>query len=344
MVDARLLKPFWLSETMRGESLFFVDRGDGAPMASLLFADAERVTLTSATGDVAFENGLDFVVDSEAGLVRLTPASRIPRATLDELYPAHEPFVLIASEDDEFHRRQTAATYSHRSGDWRGFVPRLAAVELPRTLRRLAASQPLTVCITGDSISEGFNASGVTGAPPRQPPYAELVAAGLEQLHGSRVTLRNFAISGWTADHGVADVSRVADAKPDLVIVAFGMNDAGYAEAPYYAANIDAIMKGVRDGSPDAEFVLVAPMLPNPRWDYPVMERFGAYRDALAALCGEGAALADVTALWTDLLVRKSVHDLSGNGINHPNDFGHRMYAHVILGLLVEPSLWSGYQ
>src|SRR6478736_2398242 len=125
MVDPRLLEPFWLSETMRGESLFFIDRGDGAPAASLLFAHAERVTLTSAAGDVAFENGLDFVVDGEAGLVRLTPGSRIPRATLEELYPAHEPFVLIAAEDDEFHRRQIAATYSHWPGDWHGSVPRL---------------------------------------------------------------------------------------------------------------------------------------------------------------------------------------------------------------------------
>jgi acyl-CoA thioesterase I len=85
-----------------------------------------------------------------------------------------------------------------------------------------------------------------------------------------------------------------------------------------------------------AEFVLVSPMLPNPRWPYPVMERFSAYRDALATLCGDGAALADVTRMWTDLLGRKSVHDLTGNGINHPNDFGHRVYAQVILALLVD--------
>ena len=344
MVDPRLLEPFWLSETMRGESLFFVDRGDGVPTASLLFAQVERVTLTSATGDVVFEDGLDFVVDGDAGAVRLTPASRIPWATLEELCPAHEPFVLIAAEDDEFHRRQTAATYSHRPRDWRGVVPRLATTELPRTLQRLTASQPLTVCITGDSISEGFNASGVTGAPPRQPSYAMLVHAGLEHAYRSPVTLNNFAISGWTSDHGVADVARVADARPDLVIVAFGMNDAGYAEAVDFASNIAGIMSGVRAASPDAEFVLVSPMLPNPRWAYTVTERFGAYRNELLQLCGAGAALADLTRLWTDLLERKSVHDLTGNGINHPNDFGHRLYAQTILGLLVEPTVWFDSQ
>ena len=44
-----------------------------------------------------------------------------------------------------------------------------------------------------------------------------------------------------------------------------------------------------------------------------------------------------MTAVWADLLARKSWHDLTGNGVNHPNDFGHRLYAQVILALLVAP-------
>ena len=91
----------------------------------------------------------------------------------------------------------------------------------------------------------------------------------------------------------------------------------------------------LRCGLPEAEFVLVAPMLPNPEWHYPVMARFGEYRDALAGLCRPGVSLADITTMWSDLLARKSVYDLTGNGINHPNDFGHRVYADVLLALLI---------
>jgi acyl-CoA thioesterase-1 len=334
-VDPLLVEPFWRSATMRGESLFFVDRGDGVATATLLFDHAERLVLTSATGDVEFEEGRDYTVDGDAGVVSCTAGSRIPFATLEALYPAHDPFVLIADGAD-FHRRQLAATYVHDPCAWYGHVPRLAADGLRRTRRRLAASQPLTVCITGDSISEGYNASGFTGAPPHQPAYGDLVAAGLEHAYGSHVVLHNYATAGWTSDDAVADLERVANARPDLVIVAFGMNDAGYADAPDFAANIDTIINRVRAAAPDVEFVLVSPMLPNPRWPYPVMERFPAYRDALAALCCAGAALADVTSMWTDMLVRKGVHDLTGNGINHPNDFGHRIYAQVILALTIE--------
>jgi lysophospholipase L1-like esterase len=332
--DPGLIEPFWRSATMRGESLFFVDRGDGVATATLLFQHVERVSLASATGEIVYEAGREYSVDSAAGIVSRTPASRIPFATLEELYPAADPFVLIA-DGDEFHRRQVAATYAHPHRTWRGYVPGLASTQLPRTIQRLSSSQPLTVCITGDSISEGYNASGFTGAPPHQPPYGELVAFGLERASGSPVTLHNLASAGWTSDDGVVDVERVADPCPDLVIVAYGMNDAGYAEALEFAANISGIMAGVLATSPNTEFVLVSPMLPNSRWAYPVMERFAAYRDALATLCGKGAALADVTSVWTDLLARKSVHDLTGNGINHPNDFGHRVYAQVILALLI---------
>jgi acyl-CoA thioesterase-1 len=331
--DPRRLEPFWLSSFITGESLMFVDRGDGMATATLLFRGADRLALTSATGATAFEAGRDYTVDAAAGVVSRTRDSRIPFAALEELYPPADPFVLIA-DGDEFHRRQAAASYRHAPDGWWGRVPAVAAPALSRTMQRLGASQPLTICVAGDSISEGYNASGFTGAPPYQPPYVDLVADGLERASGSRITLHNFAMAGWTSDDGAADVERFAAVRPDLALIAFGMNDAGYADAPAFAANIMAIMDGIRAASPEVQFVLVSPMLPNPGWAYTAEERFPAYRDALASLCGDGVALADVTSMWTDLLVRKSVHDLTGNGINHPNDFGHRIYAQVILALL----------
>jgi hypothetical protein len=44
--------------------------------------------------------------------------------------------------------------------------------------------------------------------------------------------------------------------------------------------------------------------------------------------------MANVTATWTAILTRKNDLDLSGNGLNHPNDFGHRIYADVILAVI----------
>ena len=57
----------------------------------------------------------------------------------------------------------------------------------------------------------------------------------------------------------------------------------------------------------------------------------GAERTAV-----NGIAVCDLTSLWNEMLRRNRDSDLSGNGVNHPSDFGHRVYAPAILTLLVE--------
>jgi hypothetical protein len=58
-----------------------------------------------------------------------------------------------------------------------------------------------------------------------------------------------------------------------------------------------------------------------------------AQRYALLAMATPGVAVADVTTPWLKLLETKAFADVSGNNVNHPNDFGHRLYAHTILAL-----------
>jgi hypothetical protein len=43
-----------------------------------------------------------------------------------------------------------------------------------------------------------------------------------------------------------------------------------------------------------------------------------------------------MTSAWEEFLRRKKDHDLTGNGVNHPNDFGHRVYAQILSSLLVD--------
>jgi lysophospholipase L1-like esterase len=341
----------WSSTTLHDDPLFFVDRGEGPATATLLFPVTQLLTVRNAAGDVEYLQGRDFELDAPAGLVIRPARSRIPVTTRDELYARTDPggssfmfsrndpgTYLMFSEGDLFHRRQLRTSYIHPAGQWRGRVPSLDEGALPRTLRLLKTRAPIAIAVAGDSISEGYNASGFLGVPPFQPPWVERVAAALTAAYGSPISIHNCASAGWTADQGLADVDRVGAPVPDLVIVAFGMNDSGYASAQDFGGNIAGIVAGVRGAAPHAEFVLVSPMLPNPEWHYPVMERFAEYRQALGALRGPGVAFADVTDIWTELLVRKSVYDLTGNGVNHPNDFGHRVYADVILAQLCDPT------
>ena len=206
-----------------------------------------------------------------------------------------------------------------------------------RPIAKLRAKQPITLMLCGDSISAGANASLLTKAPPGCPDYGKLTALALEHHFGSKVTFINHAVGGWTSGNGLqqAKDQHIGKAKPDLVIIAFGMNDVFQRNVALYEANIRGLMEAIRADAPDAEFILVASMLGNAEWGMP-MEQFPLYRDALAKLCGPGVVLADMTSMWEALLKRKTFYDLTGNGVNHPNDFGHCVYAQSLLALLIE--------
>jgi lysophospholipase L1-like esterase len=158
----------------------------------------------------------------------------------------------------------------------------------------------------------------------------------LKAVYGGKITLANHAVGGTDTAWGRNNVDKLLPAKPDLVLLAFGMNDAAGRPAAEYQANIRGMLDVVRKTQPNAEFVLIAPMRGNADWAALRQELFPQYRDALAQLCGPGIVLADMTSVWTELLKRKKDCDLTGNGVNHPNDFGHRVYAQVLSALLIE--------
>ena len=49
---------------------------------------------------------------------------------------------------------------------------------------------------------------------------------------------------------------------------------------------------------------------------------------------GGGIAVADITGMQAALHSRKRFIDTTGNHVNHPNDFFHRLYAQFLCGML----------
>jgi lysophospholipase L1-like esterase len=356
LADPHLLHGPWDGGSAHRESVLFVQaKAGGRPAAKLLF-DAERVlAVRDANGKRAYESGKDFLLSADGSTLTLPPGSRVPFRMEAELYPAKgsphsighrrgEPGTsLLFGEGHFFHDQQVEVSYAPRKGaKWAGYRPAFAVKLLPKTIERLRKKVPLTVAVSGDSISQGYNASGFTKAPPFMPPYPELVARQLERSYGARVTLHNRAVAGWTSRRGLAELGGLLATKPDLVIIAYGMNDVGGRDPAGFKATVAEMLRRVKKGRPEAEVVLVAPMLGNPEWAATPAEMFPRYRDALASLSGPGVALADLTAVWQELLKRKRFLDMTGNGVNHPNDWGHRLYAQAVLALLVDPALKKG--
>jgi lysophospholipase L1-like esterase len=258
-------------------------------------------------------------------------------ATGEEHCMAHkagdERVGLYFGEGHLFHDQQVEAFYEHHSS-WQGFKPQAQLDRLPSTARKMKSHDPLKICVIGDSISFGCNASALSGVPPAMPPYPELWAEAIRRHRAGEVVLSNFAISGTGMKYGLSVVGAVMDQAPDLVVIAYGMNDAGFIPVEEFVSHATGILDVIRQRGRGTEIILVSTMLGNPEWIYTPTEKFLLFRDALASLCGPGVALADLTSLWASLLKVKSYHDLTGNGVNHPNDFGHRTYAQFLLDLL----------
>lgn len=116
---------------------------------------------------------------------------------------------------------------------------------------------------------------------------------------------------------------------PDLVLIGFGMNDHNHegfgVPLDAFAANLRAMITRIRAAT-GAEVVLFSAFPPNPRW-HCGSHNMAAYAQATERVAREEhCAFADVYGLWMTIASRKKPEDLLGNNINHPNDYGHRLY------------------
>lgn len=344
---AEALRPFWQGTTVQGESVLFLKDPDTAvATADVLFPIEKLISIKNSAGDVTYEEGRDYLWKPDSRELLLTKESRIPSFLPSELRrpPGTQPYALTHRDGNgeilfggrlEYAAMQVCVTYEHGPISWNGPLPKFDETVLPRTIEKLKTKQPVSLVVLGDSISAGANASGQYDAAPFQPAYPELVRLNLSKRFEAEVTLTNLSVGGKDTNWGVTQVPAVLAAKPDLVVIAFGMNDSAGRPAKEYQEFTRQMIEQIRMERPETEFILVASMLGNPDWIRLKQELFPAYRDALAELCGPGIALADVTAIWKEFLQRKLDCDQTGNGVNHPNDFGHRVYAQVISALLM---------
>ena len=335
--------PFWNGTTLPLDPLFFIKK-DGAPAATakLLFPADADLRLISPDESQVYEIGRDYTWQPGSDTITLTPQTRIPFKTQAEMYPpigAPHSFGktvggktgVIFAEGPFIYNLHALASYTH-SARWTGDVPPPGPSPfLSRTVAKLQARQPLRIVLLGDSISVGASSSACIGAPPRRPNYFNRLAANLHDRFGSVITPINLSVGGKTSAWGLTQARKVIAQNPDLVLLAFGMNDREPA-APY-STTIENTVKAIRVGCPGVDFILVASMTGNPDLAHFEVSRFKQYRDALKALQGPGVAVADMTTMWIDLLRHKTFADLTGNGVNHPNDFGHAVYANVIEAL-----------
>ncbi len=328
------------------EPLFFVGETRQTATARLLRIPSATPQITSSSRETKYEPGRDFAWQPGSRHLTLTPESRIPFTTPAALHPQpNSPNAYAAQRDTGawmlygpghlMHDLQSAATYQS-DDDWKVPPIQLAPdMQLGPLRQKLNAKQPVKVVMLGDSISTEADASAIAHVPPNQPGYPTLLVRALEEKFGAKITLTNLSKGGMDSKWGTTRVPDVIAEKPDLLLLAFGMNDAsGHRKPDEFAAFTRQMFEPVRAALLDCTIILISSMTANPEWNHSAPEIYPLYAQELAKLVGPGIAFADVTTRWEHISARKKHMDLSGNGLNHPNDYGHRIYADVILRMI----------
>ena len=289
-----------------------------------------RSAYLPGAGTIEYAEGRDFVVDYANGALRRTPRSRIPDWRTNMLF-GKEDF-----DHSQFPGFGNAGffvfvDYSFASAEpW----PIQAAQTnlLPRTCARLAGGEALKIVAFGDSITAGADV-----ADPARIFYNRWAAALRQKHPKARIEIRNGATGGDSTAQGLERLqAKVLDARPDLVLVGFGMNDHNREEygipLPQFEKNLAQLIAGIRKDA-RAEIILHSAFPPNPRWKSG-SHRMADYAAATArAARTASCAYADVFNNWQALAARKKPEDLLANNINHPNEFGHWIYFEVFNAL-----------
>jgi len=303
--------------------------------AFLLAGDLDRrsvvVRSTYEPGGTIYQPGRDYRVDATAGTIARMPGSRIPDFATNVLFgrkdfdhgqfPGYGNGKFFVYVDYETRRPVKLAS------------PRDASATLAKTAAKLRGGDSVKVIAFGDSITAGGEASTVALQYPSR--YVDHLR---RRFPRAEITLENGATGGDNTVQGLARLEKkVLSRRPDLVLVAFGMNDhnrpgVGGVAVEDFKENLKTIVARIREKT-GADVILLSAFPPHPDWHYGThqMEHYaGATEAAAAESC---VAYADVFAVWQKVLARKDPSSSLANNINHPNDFGHWLYLQPLMAL-----------
>ncbi len=350
----KLTTPFWRMNTMDRESTTFIVRDDGTITAKLAFKPTRIIAVENNALNKTFEEGKDYTWDGETNTLVWVEGSSIPYFTKNDIEGKREDGTQLDAFPtwDELGRsrfgnqlycvsaflyeKQIAVTYEYEYGAWDGEVTEYQGEKLSRTMAKLKAQEDVTIFFFGDSIFTGCDSSAMYNREPMQKSFPEFTKEVLSETYGGRVKMYNPSVGGMQSDWGAAEIDKlVCDrAEPDLIFIGFGMNDAFGGRQS--AKNVESMINTVRARYPDCEFVILSCMVPNAAAGFLTNQpsQPSAYK-ALAEKT-EGVAFVNMYACHKKLLETKDFISMSGNNINHPNDWLIRVYGMQILSALVE--------
>lgn len=346
------LQPVWYTREVYDETVVFIGEESSA---NLLYEPKGSITVRDYQLGVTYVEGRDYTVEGKT--ITRVAGGQLPYFAVDDYFLVNPGAVSIGVnasrcefDFDEnrylYYGEGTSLTKNHVCVSYRtdeSWTETMPAGQTDRTanfINRVKSEKSGTIMYYGDSITVGCNASGTSyggNINPYLPSWPNLVAAWLEQAYGAEITVLNKAVGGWQVSNGFANFNQ--DILPsageiDLLVLAFGMNDSFTSTANYFDMTAEMTDRYL-EANPGGTVLLVSPMNPNTQSTWVGNQTvFESELNAIAAT-RESVAVAPVNTVFTAFESRgKRTRDWLANNINHPNDFGVRTYAQVLLKTL----------
>ncbi len=266
---------------------------------------------------------------------------------------------------------QVNVSYTHKD-PWEGFDQPCEAEYYANFIRKLQNGEDVTVIFYGDSCTYGAASSFSYGYAPHQYSYAILVTEALADLFGytvkyvspnlsgtgpipsrnyvagtnGTITYINPSVGGWASADALANADRylvpfIERYGCDLFISDIGGND-GSTPSQRTRQNVEGIVgKVLAAADEDVSVCIMSTLVNNPDsvngWYGPEFMQEPQLRKAAAQFREQGISCGNccVTSMTLSVLEHVKYNDISGNNINHPNDFWARMYACTLFENLI---------
>lgn len=353
--------PFWDRNVMYNEAACFIQEGE-AVSAKLLCTPVKIVSVRDWSLQKEYVEGRDYIWDEGSKTLIRPEGSEIPFFTPGQLAGENEQGGKVPAFTGDYqadfdeqgrsrfgnvlycvseylYSRQINVTYIYDPEEFNGPTALYQGDKLPRTMDKLNKGEGLNVVFYGDSIPYGCEASSMYNREPNQNTYPQLFRIGLNKIFGSRIRLRNTAVGGMTSAWGLENVeSGVIQYKPDLAVILFGGNDDGIGGAQATFKNMRGMIERIQRELPECEIIIMGTIVGNEAAGFNTPTLKPLLTQGFNQIAEEytGVVSIDIYNLHSYMLESKNYVDLSGNNINHPNDYMIRVHAMQLMATLVD--------
>ncbi len=284
--------------------------------------------LPSDSGSIAYQEGIDFIIDYKNGTIARTVNSRIPN------YANHPLFEKINFDQNNFSNYSNNpyfiwVDYATRKKDL--LVQATNQINYLAGLKnKLTLGSRINIVSSGNSIAAGGEAT--SEALRYQNRWVDYLK---NQYPNATIQLEDASLPGYTTAEAILKWdATVGQKNPDLILLGWGMNEAnvGGITPSEYKNNLIALAQKSKQYK-NAEVIIYSCFRPNENWRY-TSHKMELYTEAAKeAAAAANCAYIDVYGVYEKVFARKDQPSLLANNINHPNNFGHWLYFKAFLNM-----------